>query len=140
MKRKPIDPKSVFDLACKFAAAEQHLRHTSNPNAAYMASPSMVLSAFTIELFFKCLLLLEGKEIARTHSLDVLYQELSRSQRSASKRCSCASTGNASSAAPATSDRSMFIAPSCADQRLKSDRAPPPQYDQLDVGAPRSPP
>src|SRR6266446_8860958 len=58
---------------------------------------------------------------------------------SASKRCSCASTGNASSAAPATSDRSMFIAPSCVDQRLKSDRAPPPQYDQLDVGGTNSP-
>jgi|SRR6516162_1220074 len=81
MKRKPIDPKSVFDLACKFAAAEQHLRHKSNPNAGYMASPSMVMSAFAIELFLKCLLLLEGKEIDRTHLLNVLYQKLSRSQR-----------------------------------------------------------
>jgi hypothetical protein len=85
MKRKksskPVDPKSVFQLACKFASSEQHLRHKSNPNAGFMASPSMVLSAFAIELFLKCLLVLEGKEIARTHSLDVLYQELSRSQR-----------------------------------------------------------
>jgi hypothetical protein len=81
MKRKPVDPKSVFDLACKFAASEQHLRHTSNPNAVYMASPSMVLSAFTIELFLKCLLLLESKEVKRIHSLDVLYQELGRGQR-----------------------------------------------------------
>src|SRR5262245_10550060 len=81
MKRKPIDPKSVFDFACKFAAAEQHLRHESNPNAAFMASPSMVMSAFAIELFLKCLLLLEGKETDRTHSLDALYQKLSRSQR-----------------------------------------------------------
>jgi hypothetical protein len=81
MKRKPIDPKSVFDFACKFAAAEQHLRHESNPNAGYMASPSMVMSAFAIELFLKCLLLLEGKETDRIHSLDVLYQKLSRSHR-----------------------------------------------------------
>jgi hypothetical protein len=81
MKRKRIDPKSVFDLACKFAASEQHLRHESNPNAGYMASPSMAMSAFTIELFLKCLLLLEGKELDRTHALDVLYQKISRSQR-----------------------------------------------------------
>jgi hypothetical protein len=83
-KKKPfesIDPKSVFQLACKFAAAEQHLRHTSNPNAGYMASPSMVMSAFTSELFLKCLLLLEGKDIARIHSLNVLYQKLSPNQK-----------------------------------------------------------
>jgi hypothetical protein len=81
MNRKPVDPKSVFDLACKFAASEQHLRHTSNPHAFYMAPASMVLSAFAIELFLKCLLLLEGKKVKRIHSLDVLYQMLGRSQR-----------------------------------------------------------
>jgi hypothetical protein len=80
MNRK-LDPKSVFDLACKFAAAEAHLRHKSNPKAGYMASPSMVMSAFTIELFLKCLLLLDGKEFKRIHRLDGLYQKLGRSQK-----------------------------------------------------------
>jgi hypothetical protein len=51
---KPLNPKDVFDVACKFAAAEQHLRHFKNPHAHYMASASMVLSAFAIELFLKC--------------------------------------------------------------------------------------
>src|SRR6516225_12467559 len=78
---KPIGPKSVFQLACKFAATEQYVRSRDNPQAGFMASPSMVLSAFAIELFLKCLLLLESKEIDRTHLLNVLYQKLSRSQR-----------------------------------------------------------
>jgi hypothetical protein len=78
---KPIDPKSVFQLACKFAATEQHVRSTNNPRAEFMASPSMVLSAFAIELFLKCLLLLEGKEFDRIHSLNVLFRRLSHNQK-----------------------------------------------------------
>jgi hypothetical protein len=53
----------------------------SNPNAWHMASPSMVLSAFTIELFLKCLLLLEGKEIDPTHHLNVLWKKLSHKRK-----------------------------------------------------------
>ena len=41
----------------------------------------MVLSAFAIELFLKCLLLLESKEIDRIHSLNVLYRRLSHKQK-----------------------------------------------------------
>jgi hypothetical protein len=78
---KSIDPKSVFQLACKFAATEQHVRHINNPKAAFMASPSMVLSAFAIELFLKCLLLLEGKELDRIHTLNVLFRRLSHKQK-----------------------------------------------------------
>src|SRR5262245_41642800 len=78
---KPIDPRSVFQLACKFAAAEMHIRSTHNPKAAFMASPSMVMSAFAIELFLKCLLLSEGKELDRIHSLNVLFRRLSHKQK-----------------------------------------------------------
>jgi hypothetical protein len=78
---KPIDPKSVFQLACKFAKTEQYVRSRDNPQAGFMASPSMVLSAFAIELFLKCLLLLESKEIDRIHSLNVLYRRLSHKQK-----------------------------------------------------------
>ena len=78
---KPIGPKSVFQLACKFAATEQYVRSRDNPQAGFMASPSMVLSAFAIELFLKCLLLLESKEIDRIHSLNVLYRRLSHKQK-----------------------------------------------------------
>jgi hypothetical protein len=78
---KPIDPRSVFQLACKFAKTEMHVRRTDNPEAAFMASVSFVLSAFAIELFLKCLLLLEGKEYGRIHSLDALYQKLSPNQK-----------------------------------------------------------
>jgi hypothetical protein len=78
---KPIDPKSVFQLACKFAATEQHVRSTNNPKARFMASPSMVLSAFAIELFLKCLLLLEGKEIDKTHTLNVLFRRLNHNHK-----------------------------------------------------------
>ena len=85
-KKKPsklIDPRNVFQLACKFAATEQYVRSRDNPKAGFMASPSMVLSAFAIELFLKCLLLLESKEIDRINSLNVLYRRLSHKQ----KRC-----------------------------------------------------
>jgi hypothetical protein len=76
-----IDPRSVFQLACKFAATEMHVRQRSNPKAAFMATPSMALSAFAIELFLKCLLLLEGKEIDRIHTLNVLFRRLSHKQK-----------------------------------------------------------
>jgi hypothetical protein len=75
------NPEDVFSLACKFAALEQHVRHTSNPNAAYMASAGMAISAFSSELFLKCLLLLEGKELHRIHPLNELYQRLSHNQK-----------------------------------------------------------
>jgi hypothetical protein len=68
-----IDPRSVFQLACKFAATEMHVRQRSNPKAAFMATPSMALSAFAIELFLKCLLLLEGKDLDRIHTLNVYF-------------------------------------------------------------------
>jgi HEPN domain-containing protein len=58
-----------------------YVRQRSNPQAAFMASPSMVLSAFAIELFLKCLLLLEGKEIDRIHTLNVLYRRLSHNRK-----------------------------------------------------------
>ena len=77
---KPVDPRNVFQLACKFASTETYIRNTNNPKAAFMASPSMVL-AFAIELFLKCLLLLEGKEIDRIHTLNVLYRRLSHNRK-----------------------------------------------------------
>jgi hypothetical protein len=80
-RSKPIDPKSVFQLACKFAATEMDVRRSDNPRATFMASPAMVLSAFAIELFLKCLLLLEGNELDRTHTLNVLYRRLSHKQK-----------------------------------------------------------
>jgi hypothetical protein len=58
-----------------------HIRERSNPNAFFMAQPSMVLSAFAIELFLKCLLLLEGKEVDRIHTLNVLFRRLSHKQK-----------------------------------------------------------
>ena len=76
-----IDPRSVFQLACKFASTDLHVRDRNNPKAAFMASPSMVLSAFAIELFLKCLLLLEGKELDRTHTLNVLFRKLSHKRK-----------------------------------------------------------
>jgi hypothetical protein len=85
MKRKkpsnPIDPKSVFQLACKFASTGMYVSERSNVQAAFMASPSMVLSSFATELFLKCLLLLEGKEIDRIHTLNVLYRRLSHNRK-----------------------------------------------------------
>lgn len=38
--------------------------------------PTLVLEAFSIELLLKCLLLLEGKEVPRTHRLAVLFREI----------------------------------------------------------------
>jgi hypothetical protein len=75
------NPEDVFALACKFAALEEHIRNKNNPNAEYMASAGMAISAFSSELFLKCLLLLEGKELHRIHPLNALYQKLSHNQK-----------------------------------------------------------
>jgi hypothetical protein len=42
-----------------------------------IAPPSMVLSAFAIELYFKCLRRLEGSSIPQTHNLKALFRDLS---------------------------------------------------------------
>ena len=57
------------------------MRDVKNPDAPYVAPAAMALSAFTSELFLKCLLLLERKAIDRVHSLNVLYRKLSPNQK-----------------------------------------------------------
>lgn len=58
--------RSIFIHATKFALADRHLRdaalHDAEANTTFRM-PGMVLSAFASELFLKCLLVIEGKEI-----------------------------------------------------------------------------
>ena len=79
LKRVP-KAEEVFELALNYEAATLALTHICNqrfaaipPGAtAYMPEnrPRVVLSAFSLELYLKCLLLIEtGKWPKRTHNL-----------------------------------------------------------------------
>jgi hypothetical protein len=78
---KPIDAREVFKLACRYCAADYHIRNIENPNANYMAPTTMALSAFATELLLKCLVLLENKEFDKIHALDNLFKTLSHRQQ-----------------------------------------------------------
>jgi HEPN domain-containing protein len=76
--REPINPKHVFDQACRFHLARNHLL-TAKTNWATI--PVAVWSAFASELFLKCLHILEDKEPPDTHRLDVLFRRLSNTKK-----------------------------------------------------------
>jgi hypothetical protein len=75
-----IDPHQIFMHARGFFIAEDALGSlTARPNAqvaAHLVQPIMVLSAFTTELFLKCLICLETTKTPQGHHLFELFQQL----------------------------------------------------------------
>lgn len=74
------DAKDVYRQAVRFQLADFMIRksavdETENVQNNLMM-PSMVLSAFSSELFLKCLLLLEEKPSVETHRLNLLFGQL----------------------------------------------------------------
>lgn len=81
---KPVNPEQIFNHAIRFSGTEQYLRDLKSTDSAFpvmVAPPSMVLSAFAIELLLKCLLALEGTEIPETYKLDVLFRRISHKKK-----------------------------------------------------------
>jgi hypothetical protein len=91
MSKKPgkkseraIDPKVLFDHASKFLYADEYIlrgKHITAQQVELIAQPSMVISAFTIELFLKCILLLEEQEVPDIHSLSGLFKRISHKRK-----------------------------------------------------------
>jgi len=76
-----LDPLHIFLHGLGFHVAENALgKHVGGPNvqlAAQLAEPVMVLSAFTTELFLKCLICLETTKTPQGHHLFELFEQLS---------------------------------------------------------------
>jgi hypothetical protein len=77
MRPKP-DPRAVFATAEEFwAATDGLLRLAMQEQGIRAGNPGMALSAMTLELYLKCLALLEGKEAREnTHHLWKLFTYL----------------------------------------------------------------
>jgi hypothetical protein len=76
---KLVNPQGVFNHAHSFVSALDQLHRTSDETRFFqIASPMMVLTAFSCELLFKCLISLETNgETVRTHLLVELFNKLS---------------------------------------------------------------
>jgi hypothetical protein len=88
------DPDQVFNIASHFAesAALLHRATTqvlSGPERTVQLPfliPAIVCSAFSVELFMKCLIMVEKGDPPWKHSLRLLYSQLSHASRAAIAR------------------------------------------------------
>jgi hypothetical protein len=79
-----LDPLEIYMNAESYRLAYITLRITGDKDPNFMtavATPHMVLSAFATELYFKCLLCLEGSKVMPTHNLKALFRELAPQTR-----------------------------------------------------------
>jgi hypothetical protein len=83
--RLVADPAEVYNHALRFLCTDQAIRRVFTPASGWgliVAPPTMVLSAFSAELFLKCILILETNEApANIHKLHMLYRQLSSDAR-----------------------------------------------------------
>lgn len=78
-KKKPadVDPRDVYNRAASFELAALSLTRSYGGGDKALKVPIVVNSAFSLELYLKCLLYLEGKPTkADGHSLRNLYGNL----------------------------------------------------------------
>lgn len=82
MATQPLDPKRVFDVGWSFSRAAALLveRYTAD-GEHYFLAPLVVNSAFAVEVYLKCLLLVEGKGQVRGHKLRALFDTLDPAHR-----------------------------------------------------------
>ena len=77
-----IEPEAIFEHAMAFQTACEHLRYTWEPwhpaGGSAVVMPFSVLSAFSSELLFKTMLVIEtGRLPSHTHELLALFNRLS---------------------------------------------------------------
>jgi hypothetical protein len=83
LKRKEkLDPYLIFYQGCQFMIASEHLNEIDASMRVFRL-PSNVMSAFSSELFLKCLMVMAGKDPreTRTHDLDELFKEIGEQSR-----------------------------------------------------------
>jgi hypothetical protein len=78
----PADPKTVFSQAEVFRTGSQILGGYL-PN---LAIPWVVCAAFSLELYLKCLLLIEGGSTEKKHDLEKLFANISCTSREAIRK------------------------------------------------------
>jgi hypothetical protein len=75
-----IDPLRIYIQAERFLFADEKLRNpqvlTGPATGAYVALPCIVMQAFCIELYVKCLICMEGHPVPRGHHLKNLFDKL----------------------------------------------------------------
>lgn len=76
----PLDPLRIYIQAERFLFADEKLRSrevlTAPEIGAYVALPCVVMQAFCIELYVKCLICIEGHPAPRGHHLKNLFDRL----------------------------------------------------------------
>jgi len=70
--KKPADPKGVFLTAETFRAGSLVLGKYGMP---HLMLPMVVCAAFSLELLLKCLILIEGHDFGKDHSLESLFSK-----------------------------------------------------------------
>jgi hypothetical protein len=79
------DPFAIFECAEAFGRAADILYRASSGDG-WQNITSVVYRAFQLELYFKCLLRLEGKTSTKTHALLDLFSQLSAETAEAIRR------------------------------------------------------
>lgn len=78
------NPENVSKVAGAFAqSGGMLLTAGTQGNRPQQTFPGIVCSAFSLELYLKCLILLEGNKYTGTHKLDKLFQKLSQDSQTA---------------------------------------------------------
>lgn len=85
MKHKPqereLDARQIYHHACHFALVEHYARHKTGGIPTEFVAPCTVLSAFAVELSFKCIITLENNTFSGTHLLHKLFGQITQNRR-----------------------------------------------------------
>lgn len=75
---KQIDPLHIYLQAERFLYTDERLRGPgiTREDTAYVMVPCLVMQAFSIELYLKCLIALEGHPVPVGHNLKNLFTRL----------------------------------------------------------------
>jgi HEPN domain-containing protein len=79
-----IDPSKIFVQAHRFFRATKMLYEKAKDDPLgpdELVLPAATLSAFTCELFLKCLICIESGDVPRGHNLQALFEKLSVSTK-----------------------------------------------------------
>src|SRR5690348_14460205 len=78
------NPRYVFDHATRFWITDKEVicgKDLPQKYLPFIGPPSMVICSFAIELFLKCILLIEGQEVPNTHDLAKLFRRISHKRK-----------------------------------------------------------
>jgi hypothetical protein len=82
--KKRLDPKKMYEAGVFIGTGEHILRNGTHdpqhPRKALLLC-STILSALVIEIFFKCIITLEGHDFGNTHDLEELFEIISASRQ-----------------------------------------------------------